>query len=88
MNKALSVLILILIIFKCIHADLPNQDDVNFQPETSKAEYYFDKGIGHYNLNQYSEALKFLELSLQIYQNNSEAQNTAKCYNNYWNKCL
>jgi len=85
MKKAFLILILFIIFFTVTHAEAPDHDDVNFLPEKSKAEYYFDKGISHYNLNQYSEALKFLNLALEIYKKNSDTQNTAKCYNDIGN---
>lgn len=85
MKKLILVLIIAIIIFTNIYAELHEEDTVNFLPKESKAEYNFDRGIGFYNLNQYSKALKFLEEALEIYKENNDISKVAKCYNNIGN---
>ena len=67
MKKIIGFLIISVIFTLNIHAQKPLDEKVNFLPEEDRAEYLFNRGIGYYNLNQYSNALEYLKLASKIY---------------------
>ncbi len=85
MKNIIGFLIVTVILTANIFAEKPVDDKVNFLPEKDKAEYYFDRGLGYYNLNQYSNALQFLNQALEIYIINEDKPNMGRCYNNIGN---
>ena len=85
MKKIIGFLIISIILSANIYAENPIDDKVNFLPEDEKAEYLFDRGLGYYNLNQYSNAIEFLKQALNIYLNKNDKTNMARCYNNIGN---
>ena len=85
MNKLIGLLIISALIYINIFAENPIDEKVNFLPEGNRAEYFFDRGLGYYNLNQYSNALKFIDQALEIYISNNDKPNMARCYNNIGN---
>ena len=76
MKKIIGFLIISIILSANIYAENPIDDKVNFLPEDEKAEYLFDRGLGYYNLNQYSNAIEFLKQALNIYLNKNDKTNT------------
>ncbi len=85
MKNIIIFLIVSVILTTNIFAEKPVDDKVNFLPEKDKAEYYFDRGLGYYNLNQYSNALEFLNQALEIYVSDDDKPNMGRCYNNIGN---
>ena len=85
MKKIIGFLIILLILTLNIYAEKPLNEKVNFLPEEDRAEYLFNRGIGYYNLNQYSNALEYLKLASRIYDKEDDKQNVARCYNNIGN---
>ncbi|MDP8267708.1 MAG: diguanylate cyclase [Candidatus Tenebribacter davisii] len=73
------------VLFTKLYSEKPIEEKVNFIPEEKKAEYLFDRGIGYYNLNQYSDALNFLEKANKIYSDKQDFHNMSRCYNNIGN---
>ncbi len=85
MKKIIGLLIISIILSANVHAEKPIDEKVNFLPEGDRAEYLFDRGLGYYNLNQYSNALEFLKQASNIYTNKDDKPNMARCYNNIGN---
>ena len=85
MKKIIGFLIISVILTTNVFAEKPVDEKVNFLPETNNAEYYFNRGLGYYNLNQYSNALEFLKQALEIYISNDDKTNMGRCYNNIGN---
>ena len=85
MKNIIIFLIVSVILTTNIFAEKPVDDKVNFLPEKDRAEYYFDRGLGYYNLNQYSNALEFLNQALEIYVSDDDKPNMGRCYNNIGN---
>ena len=85
MKNIIGFLIVSVILTTNIFAEKPVDEKVNFLPEKDKAQYFFDRGLGYYNLNQYSNALEFLKQALEIYIGNDDKPNMGRCYNNIGN---
>ena len=85
MKKIIGFLIISVILTTNIFAEKLVDEKVNFLPEADNAEYYFNRGLGYYNLNQYSNALEFLQQALEIYTDNDDKTNMGRCYNNIGN---
>ncbi|MDP8203226.1 MAG: diguanylate cyclase [Candidatus Tenebribacter mawsonii] len=85
MNKLIGLLIVLTLINVSIFAEDPVDETINFLPEENKAEYFFDRGLGYYNLNQYSKALTFLNQALEIYTQSNDKPKMTRCYNNIGN---
>ena len=85
MNKIILILVISIILTLNIHAEKPIDEKVNFLPEEDRAEYLFNRGLGFYNLNQYSNALEYLKLASKIYDKEDDKPNVARCYNNIGN---
>ena len=66
MKNIIGFLIVSVILTTNIFAENPVDEKVNFLPEKYKAKYFFDRGLGYYNLYQYSNALEFLKQALEI----------------------
>jgi len=85
MNKIIVILIISITLTLNIYAEKPLDEKVNFLPEEDRAEYLFNRGLGFYNLNQYSNALEYLKLASKIYDKEDDKPNVARCYNNIGN---
>ena len=85
MKKIIVILIISIFFSINIYAEKPLDEKVNFLPEEDRAEYLFNRGLGFYNLNQYSNALEYLKLASKIYDKEDDKPNVARCYNNIGN---
>ena len=85
MKKIIGFLIISIFFTMNIYAEKPIDEKVNFLPEEDRAEYLFNRGLGFYNLNQYSNALEYLKLASKIYDKEDDKPNLARCYNNIGN---
>lgn len=85
MKNIIGFLIISVLLSVNIYAEKPTDEKVNFLPAEDRAEYFFDRGQGYYNLNQYSNALEFLKQALNIYTDKDDKTNMARCYNNIGN---
>lgn len=89
MNK-LNKIVLIVFVISITHLYTQVSNDIlktqnKNQTDREKADFLLNRGIGFYNLNNYTEALNYLNESLQIYKNIEDKKNIARCLNNIGN---
>ncbi len=85
MKRIIVILVISITLTLNIYAEKPLDEKVNILPEEDRAEYLFNRGLGFYNLNQYSNALEYLKLASKIYDKEDDKPNVARCYNNIGN---
>ena len=86
LNKIVLIFFIISItqLYAQVSTDAPKTQHKN-QTDREKADFLLNRGIGFYNLNNYTEALNYLNESLQIYKNIEDKKNIARCLNNIGN---
>ncbi len=85
MKKILGLLLVSILLSVNTFEELPEESETSFLQKEDRAEFLFMQGLGFYNLSQYSKAIEYMQEALEIYTEEDDQPNIAKCYNNIGN---